>query len=291
MLRLGAFLVRADRGGGYKLLRIAQSRGWLDKVVRYRVSPVVTLDVPIFRPENRWTAARVSAYERELVDDLSAAARAAARPPVLVDCGADIGTISVLVTARSSRVGQVVAIEPDADSHVFLERNMDRLPVDARAVRAAVADFSGRGSLHRPTGDSNRHAQYLAPQPDGDVPVVMIDDLGIEPGASVILKLDLEGGERAALCGALETLNAATDLTVAFEAHPDVVSRTGEEPVETIRLITAVRPCTVTVSEVPGLIVDLDRPLFSQIASPKTRGYNIVCRSIASPGPGGVPGD
>ena len=132
MLRLGAFLVRADRGGGYKLLRIAQSRGWLDKVVRYRVSPVVTLDVPIFRPENRWTAARVSAYERELVDDLSAAARAAARPPVLVDCGADIGTISVLVTARSSRVGQVVAIEPDPDSHVFLERE-HRPPARRRA--------------------------------------------------------------------------------------------------------------------------------------------------------------
>ena len=105
MLRLGAFLVRADRGG-YKLLNIAQRRGWLDKVVRYQISPNVTIDVPVFRPENRWTAGHVNAYERELVEDLTAAARAAAGAPVLVDCGADIGTISVLVTARSSRVGR-----------------------------------------------------------------------------------------------------------------------------------------------------------------------------------------
>ena len=282
MLRLGAFLVRADRGG-YKLLNIAQRRGWLDKVVRYQISPNVTIDVPVFRPENRWTAGHVNAYERELVEDLTAAARAAAGAPVLVDCGADIGTISVLVTARSSRVGRVLAIEPDPDSHAFLERNMQRLPVDASALRAAVADFSGRGRLRRPHDDADRHAQYLAPDPDGDVPVVTIDDLGIEAGASVILKLDLEGGERAALRGALETLKTATDFTVAFEAHPDVVSRTGDEPVETVRLITAVRPCTVTVPEVPGLVVDLGRPLFSQIPSPKTRGYNVVCRSVAPP--------
>jgi len=68
---------------------------------------------------------------------------------------------------------------------------------------------------------------------------------------------------------------------VAFEAHPDVVSRTRDEPVETVRIISALRPCTVTVPEVPGLVVDLERPLFSQIPSPKTRGYNVVCRSIA----------
>ena len=282
MLRVGAFLVRANRGG-YKLLKVAQHRGWLDKVVRYRISPSTTLDVPVFRPENRWTARHVNAYERELVDELAAAARAANRPPVLVDCGADIGTISVLVTARSARVGRVVAIEPDPDSHVFLERNMNRLPVDASALRAAVADFSGRGSLRRPGDDADRHAQYLAPDPDGDVPVVTIDDLGIEAGSSLILKLDLEGGERAAQCGALETLKTATDFTVAFEAHPDVVARTGDEPTDTVRLISDVLPCTVTVPEVPGLVVDLEQPLFSQIESPKTRGYNVVCRSIASP--------
>ena len=282
VLRLGAFLVDKDYPGGYKLLRAAERRGWLRKVVRYRLSDTVTLDVPIFRPENRWTAGHVAEYERELVDELSAAVRDAATTPVFVDCGADIGTISARVAAAAARVGRVIAIEPNPDAQVFLERNMGRLPADARVVRAAVADFSGRGRLRRPSPDADHHAQYLEPAPDGDVAVVRIDDLAIDPGGSVVMKLDLEGGERAALKGAMETLRRAREFTVAFEAHPDVVDRTGDEPVDIVRLITGVRPCTVTVPEVPGLEVDLDRPLFAQIPAPERMGYNVVCRSEAA---------
>lgn len=281
VFRLGAFLVEGEHRGGYRLLRAAERRGWLRKVVRYRLSDAVTLDVPIFRPENRWSAGHVAAYERELVDALAAAVRDAAGAPVLVDCGADIGTISARVAAAAPRIRRVIAIEPNPDALVFLERNMRGLPVQARVVRAAVADFSGRGRMTRPSEDADHHAQYLEPAPDGDVSVVRIDDLDIERGGSVVMKLDLEGGERAALNGATETLKAAADFAVAFEAHPDVVERTGDEPVDTVRLITAIRPCAVTVPEVPGLKVDLERPLFSQIAAPERMGYNVLCRSLA----------
>lgn len=280
VFRLGAYLTRHGIRGGYRLLAIAERRGWLNKVVRYRLSSAIAFDVPIFRPDNRWDATDVVEYDPLLIDDLSRAVRDAVNPPVFVDCGADIGIVTVLVVANIPRLRRAVAIEPNSEAYEFLEINVSRLPIDAQALHAAVANFDGRGELCSPSYAPSDHSKYLVPASVGDVSVIRIDDLGIEANASVILKLDLEGGEGPALLGAAETLRRAAEFTVVFEAHPAVVRRTGEEPIDIIRFINSIRPCVVTVCDVPGLQVDLDTPLFSQIDSPRTMGYNVLCRSI-----------
>jgi FkbM family methyltransferase len=280
-LRVGAYLARHRFRGGYRLLALAAQRGWLDRIVRFRLAPGVTFDVPLFRPDNRWDAVDVRDYDPRLTGDLAQVVRESSTPPVLIDCGADIGVVSVLVVAAAPRLRRIVAIEPNPVAHAILERNMDRLPVPAEAIRAAVADFSGRGVLQSPSGeDGSDHSKYLVEAPGGDVPVMRVDDLGIEEDASVILKLDVEGAELAAVRGALGTLRAAREFAVSFEAHPQVVDRTGVEPTDIIRLIDSVRHCRVTVSDVPGMEVTTDRPFFAQVSEPKVMGYNILCRSV-----------
>jgi FkbM family methyltransferase len=280
-LRVGAYLVRHRYRGGYRLLALAAQRGWLDRIVRYRLAPAVTFDVPVFRPDNRWDAVDIREYDPRLTGDLAQVVRESGTPPVLIDCGADVGVVSVLVLAATPRVRRVVAIEPNPVAYAILERNMCRLPVPAEAIRAAVADFSGRGVLRSPSGeDTSDHSKYVVEAPGGDVPVMRVDDLRIEPDASVILKLDVEGAEFAAVKGALGTLRAAREFAVSFEAHPRVVERTGVEPTEIIRLIQSARDCSVTVSDVPGMEVTTDRPFFAQVSDLKVMGYNILCRSL-----------
>jgi FkbM family methyltransferase len=280
-LRVGAYLVRHRYRGGYRLLALAAQRGWLDRIVRYRLARGVTFDVPLFRPDNRWDVVDVREYDPRLTGDLAQVVRESSTPPVLIDCGADIGVVSVLVLAATPRVRRVVAIEPNPVAYAILERNMCRLPVPAEAIRAAVSDFSGRGVLRSPSGeDRSDHSKYVVEAPGGDVPVLRVDDLRIEPDASVILKLDVEGAEFAAVRGALGTLRAAREFAVSFEAHPRVVERTGVEPTEIIRLIQSVRDCSVTVSDVPAMEVTTDRPFFAQVSDLKVMGYNILCRSL-----------
>jgi FkbM family methyltransferase len=280
-LRVGAYLVRHRYRGGYRLLALAAQRGWLDRIVRYRLARGVTFDVPLFRPDNRWDAVDVRKYDPRLTGDLAQVVRESSTPPVLIDCGADIGVVSVVVLAATARVRRVVAIEPNPVAYAILERNMCRLPVPAEAIRAAVSDFSGRGVLRSPSGeDRSDHSKYVVEAPGGDVPVMRVDDLRIEPDASVILKLDVEGAEFAAVKGALGTLRAAREFAVSFEAHPRVVERTGVEPTEIIRLIQSVRNCSVTVSDVPAMEVTTDRPFFAQVSDLKVMGYNILCRSL-----------
>jgi FkbM family methyltransferase len=281
-LRVGAYLVRHRYRGGYRLLALAADRGWLDRIVRYRLAPGVTFDVPVFRPDNRWDSVDVREYDPRLTSDLAQVVRECGTPPVLIDCGADIGVVSVLVLAATRRMRRVVAIEPNPVAYAILEQNMRRLPVPAEAIHAAVGDVCGRGVLRSPSGeDGSDHSKYVVEAPGGDVAVMRVDDLRLERNASVILKLDVEGAELAALRGALGTLRAAREFAVSFEAHPRVVERTGVEPTDIIRLIQSVRDCRVTVSDVPGLEVTTDRPFFTQVSDVEVMGYNILCRSLA----------
>jgi FkbM family methyltransferase len=280
LFRVARSRIRRGARGGHKLLALTRRLGMLDRVVRHPIDDRVSLDVPIGRPENAWDRADVLDYQAEMVDDLAEAIHAMEPPVTIVDCGADIGLVSVLLSARCrDRLGSVIAIEPNEAVAGVLERNMARLDPPGRVVRAAASHSSGRGSLASPDYDRSDHARYLVAAREGDVRVVRIDDLGLPPGASLAIKLDVEGAELDALRGAEQSLAAAGAFAVAFEAHPAVTERTGVDPVEIARFLVAIRPCEVTVSEFPALEIDLERPLLSQFDVPSDIGFNVMCRT------------
>ena len=66
-------------------------------------------------------------------------------------------------------------------------------------------------------------------------------------------------------------------FAVGFEAHRDVVSRTGVDPSECIRLLQSIRPVRIQVAEDRGARIDPERPFFDQVRALKV--YNVVCSS------------
>jgi FkbM family methyltransferase len=267
--------------GGYRLLSLTRRLGMLDRVVRYRIADDMTLDVPISRPENAGARADVFRYQTEMIDDLVATVTSMSGPVTFIDCGADIGLVSVLVAARCpDRVEAILAIEPNEAARRILDVNLRRLPCATRAYGAAVSDFNGRGKLAAPPYDSSDHALYLVPAADGDVDVITVDDLPIPPRRAIVMKLDVEGAEHAALRGAKQTLLGAAEFAVSLEAHPRVTERTGIDPIEVVRFLEGLRPCSVRTSEFPDIRISTAQPFFSQVPDSGLRGLTILCRTL-----------
>jgi FkbM family methyltransferase len=275
--RIGRKLTHLGVRGGDRLIELARARGWLACSVRYSLSPTVTLDVPLWRRDNCWDRQDLLAYETRVFEILVPELRRWPRPALLIDAGADIGTFSIKLAANPGLVERIVAFEPNAEAFGMLASNLERLPVPATVYNTAVADFAGRGRLQAPPYDPSAHAWFLVADPSGDTPVQPIDQLGLGPGLGVVLKLDLEGGELAALRGATTTLSRAERFLALVEAHPKVARRTASDPMECARLLRSIRPCRIVVAERPEVEVDVDRPFFE--AFPPNRVYNIVAWS------------
>lgn len=275
--RIGRKLTHLGVRGGDRLIELARSRGWLACSVRYSLSPSVTLDVPLWRKDNCWDRQDLLAYEAPVFEILVPQLHRWPRPALLIDVGADIGTFSIKLAASPGLVERIVAFEPNAEAFGVLASNLERLPVPATVYNTAVADFAGRGRLQAPQYDQSAHAWFLVADSSGDTPVQPIDQLGLGPGLGVVLKLDLEGGELAALRGATTTLSRAERFLALVEAHPKVARRTGVDPMENARFLRTIRPCRIVVAERPEVEVDTDRPFFEVF--PPNRVYNMVACS------------
>ena len=228
--RLGRFLSKRRIRGGDRLLIEARKRGLLDRLVVYALVDDVQLLVPLWRPCNAWDADDVRGYEATFVSSLSRAIRTLPGRVTLIDCGADIGTVSVHLVARCKNIVAVEAFEPNRAAHAVLAQNLRGLPVRARAHQAAVGDFCGMGRLVSPPEDQSAHAMYIVPDEGGTIIVERVDELGLAPWTSCVIKIDVEGSEQGVIAGAARTIREAGSVVVAFEAHPRVAQRTRRDP-------------------------------------------------------------
>ena len=141
-----------------------------------------------------------------------------------IDGGAHVGTWSRLMAGRFEKV---IAAEPSPDTFACLQANMAsfgcsnvecrQLALGRQPGLVSMA-LDGKEVLRANTG-----ARYV--RPGGEIACEPIDDWHLP--ALGFLKLDVEGSELAALCGALETLYRCRPI-VLFEAKGFGKKRYGE---------------------------------------------------------------
>lgn len=142
-----------------------------------------------------------------------------------IDCGANLGLWSILVSSKDFGSKSAVAIEAYHRNYELLLENC-RLNRDRfLCCHGAVHSHSGR-TIEIFANDSSHYgasmdAAWHAARSQGMVETTTIDEvsekLGVAPG-NIVVKLDVEGSEVEALVGAANTLRNGALLV--YEDHP-----------------------------------------------------------------------
>lgn len=262
-------LMRARVRGSYRLLS-ALSAG---NVVEYDLGRSFKFTVPLFRGDNCWDLEEILSYEHHLVSEMLRRANEM-NSATFVDCGADIGTFSVLMRRGAATIERIIAIEANIDVLPFLKRNLGALPLTSLIVGAAAGNSSGVGRLQASEVDDSDHARFLVNDTLGDILVMTIDSFGIKN--DLILKIDVEGGEYAVLEGAAQTIRRVPKCLICFEAHSEVTRRTGRDPLEMLLFLNKLRTFEFLAATPEGIqAVDLDRAVFDPSDSER-KIWNII---------------
>jgi FkbM family methyltransferase len=146
----------------------------------------------------------------------------------LIDCGANYGYWSVLVSSRPFGAHRAIAIEPSSQNYEKLANNAHVNGDRFEAVKCAIG--AGRGTAHL-TGTKHEAFSIAGGADSGgeEVPVIALDDLiddgRIPPGGKYLIKLDVEGVEVEAIKGGSRLL--AGDSVILCEEH-------GNDPEHTV---------------------------------------------------------
>jgi FkbM family methyltransferase len=136
------------------------------------------------------------------------------RGDVVLDVGANIGVHALTVAKRLQELGggRVVAFEPAADCLTKLTAAAERNGLQVEVVPAALGERRRYAALRADSRYDDADAGVRSLYGDGDVvqevPVLRLDDWARENDLTRldVVKLDIEGGEIAALSGAAHTL-------------------------------------------------------------------------------------
>lgn len=137
---------------------------------------------------------------------------------LFIDVGANVGEISLAAANRVGECGQVIAFEPVPDLADRLSQHVEVNGLkNVRVVRKALSDRSGQAIIYAPDakyrdGTDNDGLGTLFPseavhEPRSRVSLMTLDQFAALNLIRVdVIKLDIEGGELAALRGAANVL-------------------------------------------------------------------------------------
>lgn len=262
--RAFAALLRGGRGE-FLVYRLLQRAGLLKRLGRFRFFdgylyiPLDYLDTLYLWDFTMHEGLREVNFANVVIRHLRSQA-------TLVDCGAAFGQVSCRLAHLCPNLARVVAFEPNPASYQVLSENLRLLEGrHAEAIQAAVADFNGRGRLVFPHGEGDPHAAFIRQHEKGDIRVDRLDRLDIEPGSDLALKLDVEGGEFAAVAGAAGLLRSAGRCCCFVEIHPEVLRRNGATAEGLLRAIDEIRQMRWTLAHAPLSGIDPARPFYDQV--------------------------
>jgi FkbM family methyltransferase len=137
----------------------------------------------------------------------------------LLDCGANYGYWSVLVTSKPFGAHRAIAIEPSSDNFAKLANNAVVNGNRFETLKCAIGAAKGTARL---SGTKHEAFSIASGTNRGEeVPVMALDDLltdgKIAPGGKYLIKLDVEGVEIDAIKGGTKLL--AGDSMIICEEH------------------------------------------------------------------------
>jgi len=220
LLALGAAVTRPFGSFGFSIgARLVAKLFRSGKAVRVTLAPDATFEMPY--GDGYWSI--LLSHRARYEADVEVALLAFAEVDfALIDCGANYGYWSVLVTSARFGRHHAVAIEAAPDTFGWLARNAEANGRRFEVLHRAVAERSGETVTIRGAKHEARSIVSTADMPAvGEVQTLALDDLLDRPDLRsvpyLVLKLDVEGMELDALRGAVHLLEQ--DMLISYEDH------------------------------------------------------------------------
>ena len=195
----------------------------------------------------------------------------------LLDCGANYGYWSVLVTSKPFGAHRAIAIEPSSDNFSKLANNASVNGNRFETMKCAIGSTKGTARL----SGTKHEAFSIAGGTDRgeEVPVMALDDLlddgKIAIGGKYLIKLDVEGVEIDAIKGGTKLL--AGDSVIICEEH-------GNDPDHTVsRYILEQTPLNLIVYDPRSNRLETvsELSILDRIKVSNNIGYNVFGTSSA----------
>jgi FkbM family methyltransferase len=189
----------------------------------------------------------------------------------LLDCGANYGYWSVLVSSKPFGSHKAIAIEPSGQNFPKLANNARINGNRFEAIKCAIGAARGTARL---SGTKHEAFSIAGSQTDGEeVPVIaldnLIDDGKVSAGGKFLIKLDVEGVEIEAMKGGTRLLQG--DSVILCEEH-------GNDPQHTVsRYILEQTPLKLIVYDPRSnrLETVTDLSILDRIKVSTHVGYNV----------------
>jgi FkbM family methyltransferase len=136
----------------------------------------------------------------------------AVSPATFLDCGANYGYWAVRVAAGQFGEHRVIAVEASEATYQLLRQNLSGR---GEAIHAAVSDKPGTVSFN---DDQPHQARQITTEAGGVTVTATTIDVLADQADRVLVKLDVEGAEPAALEGSAGAL-ARADVAFMYEDH------------------------------------------------------------------------
>jgi len=163
----------------------------------------------------------------------------------VIDVGAHWGYFTLLAARGVGEEGRVYAFEPHPDNWALLVKNVRANGYgNVIPLQKALADRVGRMPLFLGKNDAGCNSLHHGPLTREESVMVQVTTLDafleVEGRPPVdLIKIDIEGGEPAALEGARGLLQRSSTLRLIIEFHPRLLRATGTAPEEFVDRLLA----------------------------------------------------
>lgn len=268
-LVMGARVSSSFSYRGYNAAANLMRKALPERDIAIKLNPDATFVFPY--GDGYWSKLLERSYRYEIELDLLFA-HSADVDYTFVDCGANYGYWSVLVSSRPFGSHRTIAIEPSGANFARLENNARVNGGRFDVMKCAIGATRGTARL---SGTKHEALSIVGSDDTGEeVPVIRLDDL-IDDGqlavdGKYLVKLDVEGVEIDAIRGGERLLQA--DTAILCEEH-------GSDRAHTVsRFILEHTPLKLVVYD-PGsnqfeAVVDL--AILDRIKVASNVGYNVV---------------
>ncbi len=209
----------------------------------------------------------------------------------VVDIGAHIGYHTVLLSKLAGKRGRVYAFEPDSANFKYLLQNLRKNNSDnVMAVPKAVSDTTGTALLsHSSILKEGFLAAYTpgvsTPEAGEVVATTRLDDFFAEKdrGGVDLVKLDIDGGEYAALKGMRGVCHKNPSLRLVMEFSLSAMKRNGIGPASIVRLLNELGFTEARIIEQGCRLFSLDARSLPKRLTRSGANYNLFITNGLNP--------